>query len=364
MKVLLLGYYGHRNFGDDLLMKLSLDHLRGNANISSLAVTCEESGMDYVKGMVPYIDRVELMQKRRNYIGNYDRVIFGGGGTIFEYRSNLSISYLLKKRFTDFLEFGLARRRSGTRFASIGLGIGPFADARATQLAMNRLAGHDLIYVRDSASLEHAKAAGLEAHLSHDLSFLDFDVVDRVQQSPEKHGNKQYCFIIRNYKYGESKNRYLTSMLKVAEDLELDGGKVKWLSFQKEYDTPIINQLQAEGHEVWSWTPETMGIAEVYEAIADSACVVTARMHGTYAAGMLGIPAVSICLHPKLKFAASHFPRSISISADPSPVELYDAIKTLTSTPEASTENSRKVSIDARDDLTKMLIELDAWIAD
>jgi|GEM_PF-1396276 len=363
MKVLLLGYYGHRNFGDDLLMKLSLDHLRKNPKVTSLAVTCEASGTTYVKNMVPYVDRVELMQKRRNYIGDYDRVIFGGGGTIFEYRANLSVSYLMKKRFTDFLEFGLAQRRSGTRFASVGLGIGPFADARATQLAMNRLTGHDLVYVRDAVSLQHAKAAGLDARLSHDLSFLDFDVIDRIRQSPDKRVNNKYSFIIRNYKYGKSKNRYLDSMLEVAENLERNGGMVQWLSFQKEYDLPIIDQLQTKGHSVWTWDPDTMKIPDVYAAIADSACVVTARMHGTYAAGMLGIPTVSICLHPKLKFAAEYFSNSIFVAAEPSPDELSEAIKNLMSKAEEPTQDLQHLARNAKDDLKRMLTELDAWIA-
>ena len=48
-------------------------------------------------------------------------------------------------------------------------------------------------------------------------------------------------------------------------------------------------------------------IEDGYGHIAESCAVITARMHGTYIAGLLGRPSLSLSLHPKLEYAANCF---------------------------------------------------------
>ena len=361
MKVLLLGYYGHQNFGDDLLMKLSLDRLRTNDSIKYLGVTCHGSGEDYVKSLVPHIDKIEDPSTVRKYLRQYDCVIFGGGGTIFEYRENLSYLYAFRKWLTDFLDFGIANR-SGTRFASIGLGIGPFSDKRGESIAMNRLKYHDLVFVRDQTSLQHAQDYNVEnAVLSHDLGFLDFDNIQKAKLQRDASSPSGPCVVIRNYRYGAAKNNYAQTLLDWAASLpEAERAGIKWVSFQPGYDDPVIDLIEGAGHKVWKWDPYNMSLQDCYVEMANASLVITARMHGTYIAGMLGIPTVSIGLHPKLTFAANYFKNSVAIAADPSITELSEAISSTTSQP---TDDSTQEISQTSQDLQQTVEVVNSWIS-
>lgn len=361
MKVLLLGYYGHQNFGDDLLMKLSLDRLRSNDSVTHLGVTCLSGGEDYVKTLVPYVDQIEDLSLRRKYVRQYDCVLFGGGGTVFEYRENLSYLYACRKWLSDFLEFGIANR-FGTRFASIGLGIGPFSDKRGESIAMNRLKYHSLALVRDQTSFQHAQDHNVKnAALSHDLSFLDFGNIEKVRLQRDAGSQSGPCVIIRSYKYGAAKNNYAQTLLQWAARLpESERAKIKWVSFQPSYDATVIDLIERAGHQVWKWDPYNMSLQDCYAEIVNASIVITARMHGTYIAGMLGIPTVSIGLHPKLTFAADYFKNSFAIAADPSTTELTEAISSATAAPlVTTTQEISKVS----ENLERTIEVVNSWIS-
>lgn len=356
MKVLLIGYYGFQNFGDDLLMKLSLDRLRHNPAIKHLGVTCLPTGIEYAKSLVPYVDRFEDVDNRGKYIQKYDVIIFGGGGTFFEYRKDLSRLFAFKKWFSDFRHFSLPKI-SGSRFASIGLGLGPFADSAGAAISLNRLKHHSIVFVRDSVSLKLAQAHHLNAVLSHDLSFLDYDNISALRIQTDQAKPCKRCVVVRNFKYGTSKNRYIDTLLDWARRSRESKEQIDWLSFQPQYDAPVISAVENAGFRVWRWDPHSMEIQDAYQKIAESSSMVTTRMHGTYVAGMLGIPCVSIGLHPKLEIASNYFENSTALSSEPSLSELEGAIAEVENqfaTPPQITK--------AKEELQQMMDQLNDWI--
>ena len=360
MRVLLLGYYGHKNFGDDLLLSLVSERLSKNPLVTEVGASCTEAGKAYVSALMPWIDRIETASRSREFIGNYDRVIFGGGGTVFEYRKNLSYLYRLKKKLVDHLDYGRAFRK-GTKFASLGLGIGPFGDAAGKKMAMHRMKYHSLVLTRDGTSQQHAVDYGLNAHQSHDLSFLEFPELHKLGSSV-KVSKDHYCFIVRHYKYGEAADQYLAPLIELSKSLIDDGCKVTWMSFQEEYDSPVIEKIREAKMDVWIWDPETMSCDDVYKKINESSVVVTARMHGTYIAGMLGIPTVSIGLHPKLELASKYFSRSTTLDASPNFQDLKAAVGNVSTPPvDAAAANFSK-SEQAFQELQVRFSELDNWL--
>ena len=79
------------------------------------------------------------------------------------------------------------------------------------------------------------------------------------------------------------------------------------MAFQPGYDDPAIEVIRDRKEELWEWDPMSMSIDDGYRHIAESCAVITARMHGTYIAGQLGRPSLSLSLHPKLEYAANCF---------------------------------------------------------
>ena len=149
-------------------------------------------------------------------------------------------------------------------------------------------------------------------------------------------------------------------MLEFADQLIAEqNAVVNWVSFQEDYDAPAINQVQEAGHSVWTWDPETMSFEDAYQIVADASCVVTARMHGTYVAGMLNVPCVSIGVHPKLEYAARYFSSSSTVPSIPTVSQLRDEVSAVSQSTSEKKFDSRIVN----DSLSKMLKQIELWIA-
>lgn len=359
MRTLVYGYYGRRNFGDDILMKSCVEQFGVLDQVSKIAVSGPSSAEGYVRKLCPQIDGFEPIESGLGFFKNYDRVIFGGGGTVFDYRANLTRFYQIRKRFSDYRYYGIPRN-SGTRFGSVGLGIGPFATNRARTIAMNQLKYHDFIFTRDKTSYDFAVNERLRDNkLAHDICFFE---IDNIQQTKSETKQFTNCatFVIREYKYGNQNKNCLDNMIKFAKFLKTEGFQIKWVSFQPGYDDPAIEKVRCLGDTVWEWNPDTMRIEDGYLIMAESSLIITARMHGTYIAGMLGLPCLSLSLHPKLKYAAEYFSNSTCVS--PKCFEdILEAGKLLLNEKENSVPSEQIRTINQ--EMRKMVRSVKDWLA-
>lgn len=324
MKLLVVGYYGHRNFGDDLLMKIVLDAVKGCENLTELAVSCDLRGSDYISKWYPDVKLIGPVLSKDGVYGEYDLVIFGGGGTVFDYRKSVSLLNAVRRQLRDWLLFGRAKQR-GTQFVTLGLGVGPFGCDRAQKVSMNRLRYQDKVYVRDDESLQYLQPMiGDRAVMSHDLSLVEYDALAAIAQ--ERQASEGVVILLRHYKYDGNANQYVDACIDVAKKFVQEGKKVTWAFYQNGYDDPVIERVKALGHDMWIWDPDTMSIEDAYRSISNAELLVTARMHGIYIAGMLGVPVVGIELHPKLRLAAGFFDnRAEVVPINPTSTEILEA---------------------------------------
>jgi polysaccharide pyruvyl transferase WcaK-like protein len=271
--------------------------------VTDIGIACHQFGFEYIKQWFPDFHLVDINREGPAVFKKYDRIIYGGGGTVFEYRKGLSWLHEMRKMISDYRYYGSAYR-GGTRFVSLGLGIGPFADKRAKRVAMRRLKYHDLIFTRDQISFQHAKDMSPgSTHFSVDVSFAAFP---EIMKHRKKKTTKQHAvFVARHFKYGEDKDGYLDAMIRVGSKLKDRDWSVKWALFQSGYDDPVLKRIQGSGESVWVWEPERLRIADAYGLFAGAGLVVTARLHAMYVSAMLGIPCIGIDVHQKVKYAAS-----------------------------------------------------------
>lgn len=332
MKILVEGYFGHRNFGDDLLLKVALDRLDPGGR-HEIAVSCGREDAEYLREWFPEVTLSDPSSPRQ--YARYDRILLGGGGTLFEYRADLSIPYIARKTASHILRYGWARA-SASRFGAVGIGIGPFADSRARWTSLFPLRFMDFVHARDGRSFEHARrVVGARAGQAPDLSFGEYPRIEAVARSTVS--SDRVVFILRRFTYGDEGDTYLDAAMAAASRLQRKGTPVEWVSFQEEYDRPVIERLEEEGHPVWSWDPRSMSLQAMYRKLAEAACIVTARMHGVHVGGMMGVPTVAIALHPKLCSAASIFEGATVVPGAPSAAELLRAV-------DAVSTGSRKAS--------------------
>ena len=184
VRVLLIGYYGKGNFGDDLLLKVTHSIVRRHLPSAEIAVHCDTYDQDYFATLIGGTPRILRPGDREHF----DLIVHGGGGTFFDYgrygiRDRLLDKVIGFAGFRTYAAFDRSaraalgkKRLSANRRLGWGIGVGTYAPG-SRKLRHNILALLDfkLLAVRDSTSLENLYSLGIveKVVLGSDLAFLD-----------------------------------------------------------------------------------------------------------------------------------------------------------------------------------------------
>ncbi len=161
--VLLCGYYGFGNLGDELLAANLIDLLQDAGverdRIALLAASPREASARH--GVACY-DRWKLPQVRRA-LAKHDTLLLGGGGLFQDSTSVRSCVYY----------WGVVRLAAfmGKTPWALGQSIGPLHTNAGRWFARDALARCVYLGVRDAVSFETARAFGLDPELAPDLAF-------------------------------------------------------------------------------------------------------------------------------------------------------------------------------------------------
>ncbi|MBQ7290551.1 MAG: glycosyltransferase [Clostridia bacterium] len=169
--ILLCGYYGYANAGDEAMLAVLVRALRASgANVRIMSVKgCEKSGE--VARFNP-----SCVQKALAWA---DVLVFGGGNILQDKSSFLSLLY--------YAAVARAARAHGCKIAFAANGLGPFSCRISTLLAKKTLASADYISMREERSRALAEAlTGRQVSLCADLVFAGKNA-EKVLFSGEKY---------------------------------------------------------------------------------------------------------------------------------------------------------------------------------
>src|SRR6185437_8231989 len=130
-KLLLLGYNGKKNFGDDLLLKQAYDAFREIAEIHIHTNTLDQNS-DYLHSWFPDAIIFKSLKLDIQYLKKFSHILFFGGGILFDY-NKITLKYYWRKRMSIHRNYDWVKRK-GTHFAGIGIGLGPFVDDKSEDL--------------------------------------------------------------------------------------------------------------------------------------------------------------------------------------------------------------------------------------
>lgn len=245
-KILLAGYYGFGNLGDEILLETYLARLKSKFEVSVL-----------LPGKP--VDRWSPWAVARA-LAKTDVLLFGGGGILQDKTGFLGLAY--------YLSLILLARMLGKRVVLLGQGIGPLSLFNlALTRAVLRLA--DKITVRDGESLKLLE--GMNASLTADSALL-WDGLRNAAGRPPLDPPKKIIFIPRE---GPSMRDALRLVRELAEK---SSASVEILPFQPAAPHETIERLKAGD------------------------LVISMRLHGLILAAALGIPAQAA--HDDLKIQA------------------------------------------------------------
>ncbi|TFW16756.1 hypothetical protein E4L96_15840 [Massilia arenosa] len=284
-KVVVCGYYGFQNLGDDLFICAVDEPLQklaqGQVTVTYLGTPLEgvpRECFPLAARALPALYRADNAAGRffRSLLKFYysaaaDFVLFAGG-SLFSEPSNSRIA----------LDRMLVA--AGVRFIGLGISIGPFKDAAGQRQVIDYCRIFELMHVRDQRSLSLLQDAGLRAELTSDIVFslsLGADVTQGARESTRV----LFVPVPLTGAWADVQARLLDDARAVAQRR---GWKFEVCSFQPGGGRPDPIARQYSGD-----------IADFLRWVEGFDYVVTARLHGAIIAAILGIPFYLLQHHTK-----------------------------------------------------------------
>lgn len=356
-KILLVGYSGHANFGDDLLLYQAYEQFKNIADVSIWSGV-EKEHSAYLERWFP--SATVFRSKRLGFAEfiKYEKILYIGGGVFFDYMREYPVKTYIRKILACYYNYTLAKLL-GVRFAGIGIGLGPFMSSRAKKINEVCLRNFDFMTLRDEDSMIIASTYDVRTlfYKGFDLSFFSINLLGMISSVNYK-PTQSILVCPRKFPHETNGELYHDTLINWCKSKQVVGIMVLVLGLQKNHDEPILERYKDAGIPTEMWNPSKMGIKDIFTLFAVQDLIVSARMHGVYVAGMVGTPCIGINVHPKVKDAASILEKAVSIEPAFTEEHLEDAIAALAHTQKDN--NFRAFTESAENDYARV----ENWIKD
>lgn len=309
MRIILIGYYGWHNLGDDLFVEQLSRTLLKNPRLKKLHILCQDCYYQNPDPRVVYLSDSELPRlKRLQLLIQADYVIWGGGSVDF---GETPKKMLLMQKVSQW---------TGGQFQFWGVGLekvklGQSAEAIASTKLFRRSA---FLYLRDPVSLDKVADLQLDPsryRLGGDIALLDPELYDPwrkpvssdlaqtnlAQNNPAQKKSIKHIGISGKFWWGQGRADFYGDQLRPW--VEKHGATIHCLpahSGSKSNDNRFHRKLSATLptgsciiHD-WATYPEFLTRLQSMDVHISN------RLHGAIAADLLGVPNLGIASESKI----------------------------------------------------------------
>ena len=323
MNIVISGYYGSKNGGDEAMLAAMLEVMR--EEIPDLSATVISINPEYTKRR-HHVDAVErrdiwnIIKKIRAA----DLLISGGGSLLQNVTSGRSLYYYLAIIF-----FALTFGRKVMLYAQ---GIGPIRGATAHKLMNIILNRVDLITVRDHGSLEELERLQItrpKIFCTADpvlaLKPVSLDIGEKIlaRNSIVRDG-KFIGVAIRHWIDWENFNRELAAALdRLAEET---AAKIIFLPMKFPEDIRAAQSTAAQMKTPCTVLNEEFSTREILSLVGCMDVLIGVRLHALIFAGVMGVPMLGISYDPKIeRFLDSIGEKPLGTMGDVTAAKIFDA---------------------------------------
>ena len=294
-KMLLAGYYGFGNLGDEAILEMTLKQILEITDRENITVLSGSKEVTRRKYNIDTIDRYNVFSII-NALRTSHVLVFGGGSLLQDVTSKRSIYYYL------FL-IRLAKLMNN-RIVMLSQGIGPIINEKSKKAVESTLALVDYITVRDRHSKEFLESIGVDGK----KIFLSTDPVINMKDHDfeyEKTDSLKVCFSLRNWKDSDVGEK----ISNVAKRLIDQGIECHFIPFYIKEDLQLVDQIEKNLGNKAIYYRNKLTTKEAYNLIKTMDLMVGVRLHALIFAAAANVPIVAISYDHKV----DHFVNSVNM---------------------------------------------------
>ncbi len=291
--IIISGYYGLGNSGDEALLKSIVDNLRAldpNVSITALSGDAEHTrrayGINTVNRFNPFAVLWALMRGRL--------LISGGGSLIQDATSTKSLLY--------YLAIIRAAKLLGLKVMLYANGLGPISDKNVKKVtrALNKV---DLITLRENVSMNEIRRCNItrpRVEVTADPAYLLRPCSEeRAREIIDAGGRPMVAFSVREWK-GSAPN-FEDEIARAADMLSADGYLPLFFPMQLSRDLAISRRIAAKMESPSVIIDRELSVSEMLGVIGLCRMAIGMRLHTLIFASAAGVPMLGIVYDPKIR---------------------------------------------------------------
>lgn len=324
-KILISGYYGFHNIGDEAVLRCVTEQVRGvvpDVELTILSNDPQDTREKYQVNSIPRMNPWKVLSA----LWHTDILISGGGSLLQDVTGRFSILYYLSIIF-----FALLLRKPVYIYSQ---GIGPIQGKYNRKITGWILKRVHVIAVRDTQSAQLLDEIGVPS----DHITITTDPVLRLEKADPSHGQA----ILKRFGIEPDSGRMVVGWaVKAGDDafLEEIARSIRYLKetyhadsvlipFHFEQDAKCIQQLKKLLGDDAFYITEKQLIDEMLSIIGNLDLLVGVRLHSLIYAAVCGIPMIGISYDPKIDaFLESISRKSVSGIHDFTMEKFSEAVK-------------------------------------
>ncbi len=293
MRLLLSGYYGFGNTGDEAILEAVVAGIRRSIPEAELCVLSADPTATAQRHGLEAANRWDVAAQLRQ-IRMADALIQGGGGLYQDSTSRLSVLYYLNQLWMA--------RLLRTPYVILAQGVGPLRSTVLRSALVSSFAKARLLTLRDHASAGDLEQWGLRTP----PPVVTADPVLQLRPCADARtaelleqvglGAEPYTVVALRHWPGVE-----AALGAVAQYLSTTGRSALLLPFQYDQDIDIARQLQSEvGEDIGRVPPAALEPTEIMGVIARADEVLAMRLHALIMACAVGTTAAGLAYDPKV----------------------------------------------------------------
>lgn len=285
-KILISGYYGFDNFGDEAILGVLINHLRGN-DITVLSSNPEKTGRTHNVNSLNSFNPKLIVER----LPKFDMLISGGGSLLQNVTSNKSLFY-----YCGLINIMASLKKDVVIFAQ---GIGPVKGFWGKLIVKSALKKCKYISVRDEKSQELLKSWGIESN------FVCDPIFDLNVPTPKK--TRKVGIQLR--KFASLTDELFDEIIKQVA-LKFSDREIELICFQDSEDEGIskvfLNKLKKKNPTINANIIKNLTNKEVIEKVSEYDYLIGMRFHACLLGLKYGIKTLAISYDPKVETLAKN----------------------------------------------------------